>query len=188
VSADAGSLAIGDAAGRVMVFPGDGGVPRTIKAVAETQVQALAWSPDGQQVAVGTDDGTIRLADHNGNDICTFNLLSSRIDHIVFSPDGRWLIAGQRSGPTRVWDTISREQVLDGPLVPWTFARDSTKDSWRFAGTHVGRVAFGKIERRVGAYYLHGHQVPIFQVVWSRDGRHLASLDTRRDSRLGFSP
>jgi WD40 repeat protein len=55
-------------------------------------VWALAWSPDGNWLATGSDDCTIKLWNLATNE-CTQTITGhqSRIWHLAWSPDGRIL-------------------------------------------------------------------------------------------------
>lgn len=178
VNAD-GGVVLGDAVGRVVLCEGDDRRAKEILALG-IEVEALAWSPDANRLAVGTRDSVVRLIEHEGTVLRQFNLFANGIGRVVFSPDGQWLLAGQRGSTMKTWDTLTGEQVLTGEFVPWNFA----KDRWRFASSYVGRIAFGEIERPVATTYLRGHQVTVEQLVWSREGRHLASLDARGEIRV----
>jgi WD40 repeat protein len=69
----------------------------------EAGVVALAISPDGGHIAVGSDDGSVRLWAPPGNEV---NLSpGGRINNVVFSPDGRRIAAPLATGGLIVWDS-----------------------------------------------------------------------------------
>jgi len=84
----------------------------------------LAFSPDGKRLAVGQAKGllfSVRLYNTASRDeihdypIARIGLMkSSGVRSLKFSPDGRWLAAGLRSGPVYLWDT---ERQDAGPIV-----------------------------------------------------------------------
>jgi len=66
---------------------------------------ALAFSPDGLRVVAGGVDGTIHLYDtQTGDKLLAIRGLTSFVDDLRFSPDGRWLLSSMHEGETRVWD------------------------------------------------------------------------------------
>ncbi len=67
-------------------------------------VCGLAWSGTSSLLASASDDGTIRLWQHDGTVV---RVLGGRQDDplsLAWSPDGKRLAAGAYSGPVQVWD------------------------------------------------------------------------------------
>jgi YD repeat-containing protein len=75
-----------------------------------------AWSPDDKAIAIGLDDGQVRLVDPT-----TGATLASLFGHhgpavvTAFSPDGRTLAAGGADGTALVWD-VATHRLLGRPL------------------------------------------------------------------------
>lgn len=137
-------------------------------------VEALAWSPDSQRLAVGMRYGAVRLLDLKGTEHRDFAVAWPEIRHILFSPDGRWLIAGSRPQYGRVWDVATGTQILTSEYVPLHFARDGR----RFVGARVDGAAVCEVVQPDLVRPLRGHQNPVEWVTWSRDGTCLASMDS----------
>ena len=78
---------------------------------------SIAFSPDGQTIASGSDDNTIRLWDAATGQIK--NILTDHrddVNSVVFTPDGSTLMSGSRDKTIRVWDVATglQKQVLTG--------------------------------------------------------------------------
>ncbi|MCE0446636.1 WD40 repeat domain-containing protein [Streptomyces tricolor] len=68
-------------------------------------VTALAFSPDGDTLATGSEDGALFLWDaRTGKRRATFTGHIEGINSLAFSPDGVLLAAGGEDGTTRLWN------------------------------------------------------------------------------------
>ncbi|MGF1537387.1 MAG: WD40 repeat domain-containing protein, partial [Elainellaceae cyanobacterium] len=57
-------------------------------------VYSVAFSPDGQTIASGSLDRTIKLWDRSGNELATLQGHSAQVYSVAFSPDGQTIASG----------------------------------------------------------------------------------------------
>ncbi len=69
-------------------------------------VIALACSPNGELLASGSWDNSVRLWDARGNLKRTFKLVGGWVFAVAFSPDGRTLCTGTGGGDNEGWCTL----------------------------------------------------------------------------------
>jgi WD40 repeat protein len=172
-------LAVADDTGRVVLVELVRNRVRELVQFHE-RVGALAWSPGSELIAVGTRFGLVGLWHANGTPAHSLGPLSLAPEGLWFSPDGRWLLAGHRSGPMRIWDTITGEQVLSGSDAPLGFSRDGRTLA---QGNQVA-VSFRSVVYPETLQRLTGHRSQVWRVAWSEDGRYFATQDNRFEVRV----
>jgi hypothetical protein len=147
--------------------------------LVKSAVESLAWSPDGGLLAAGTRDGTVRLWERGGASAGRHHAFTTGVHHLLFTPDGRCLLAGER-GALRVWEVHTGEEVLRGAGCPGGFARDGcTLALGRQSGVQRCELLAPTCVRR-----LSGHRAHVEKLSWSRDGRRLAALDSGNEVRV----
>jgi RNA polymerase sigma factor (sigma-70 family) len=157
----------------------------TVRFRHELGVYSVAYSPDGQLLASGGPDGTIRIWEAR-----TGRELRRCVGHadtyaLLFSPNGKWLASRTLSSPNgeekivRIWDVDSGKELHqlkgDGYVFSTAFSPDSKVLASAGSGTMVRLwdPATGEVLRT-----LEGHKGGITAVAFSHDGKHLASASS----------
>jgi WD40 repeat protein len=96
-------------------------------------VYSVAFSPNGQQLALGSDDRTVRVWDAStGRCLQTLEGHGGSVYSVAFSHNGQQLASGSSDRTVRVWDNHSHRQRLRFlPLVSNSFKLGNWTTGWR---------------------------------------------------------
>ncbi len=153
-------------------------------------LKSLAWSPDGQTLAVGSGglDFAVRLWDvATGKEIRAFEKQQTGFFQVAFSPDGSLVASVDRRGGLYLWDALTAKVRNVRKL--------SEQATVSFASN--GK-SFITIDEKGQACLLEtatlktlrvfssgrGLQAPQVHVAWSADGKIVAAADTSDKLRL----
>jgi WD40 repeat protein len=156
---------------------------RHLLSVGKTHIPAtsVGFSPDRRTMAIGDQDGTVRLWDlATGRQIgAPLGGNTKEMNTVAFSPDGKLLVSGCADGTIRLWDVATGRQIG----TPWT---GHANNVWSLAfspdgrmvvsggGDHTIRLWDVATGRQDGAS-LTGHTDWVNAVAFSPDGTRIAS-------------
>jgi len=151
------------------------------------EVNTVAFSSDGKQLASGGRDYTVHLWDPT-----TGNLVETLVGHrgwinaVAFSPDGAQLATASRDAEVRVWDTRSGEllhmlQIHEFGAYSLAFSPDG---KYIITGSGKGPVrlwiaATGQLKR-----LLKGHSDKVTSVAFSHNGALIVSGSADKTVRV----
>ncbi|MBL1178689.1 WD40 repeat domain-containing protein [Pantanalinema sp. GBBB05] len=103
----------------------------------------LAFFPDGQTVASGGNDGTVRLwSRHTGTLMGTLHETRSVVNAVAVSPNGQTLVDGTYSPVITIWYVPTKQmlQTLTGHTHSILSVTISTNKQWIVSGSRDGTI------------------------------------------------
>jgi WD40 repeat protein len=179
--------------------------------IVKRRANPLAFSPDGQRLAVGSADGAVQILDGtpltglgDGGQVLTLAGHSHTVVGLAYSPDGRRIASASRDWTAKVWDADSGREVVtfrghQAPLtaVAWladgrrvaTASWDGTARVWdAVTGTEIfppldarRGSVYGIAFNRIGNVLATGHHDGSLRVWDAASGRQKVSINLAHD-------
>ncbi|MBD1833565.1 hypothetical protein H6F61_12965 [Cyanobacteria bacterium FACHB-472] len=143
-------------------------------------VCSVAFSPDGQLLASGSEDNTIKLwHSDTGEEICTLTGHSGWVSSVAFSPDRQLLASGSGGGDStiKLWHPGTGEEIctLSGHS-EWVCSVAFSPDGQILAsGSGDNTIKLWQVSTGNQIRTLTGHSAWVRSVAFSPDGQILAS-------------
>lgn len=144
----------------------------------DSEIESLAWSPDGRYLAVVPADGTIHLWDSSKNGITQKISPPPNVSTVAWSPDGDRLAAGSWSGANGtidLWDIQSNERTHSRVISE----SKATSLGWSSLGSTISVATRGRIvlwdPNTDVDQTLEVDWGDILTTSWSPDGQYLAA-------------
>lgn len=175
-SADSNLLAVGGQDGAVRIWASDGAHPER-RQVGHVDtggwVEAVAWSPDGSQLAIATGRQVL-VVDHTATPIHRFGDHTSTVTDLAWSPDGS-RIGASCYGGVQWWtldqpDQESRVMAWKGALLSLEVSPDGrwVAGGCQDSSVHLWRLWSGD------DLQMSGYPSKVERVAWDPTGRYLA--------------
>jgi WD40 repeat protein len=148
-------------------------------------VTAVAFSPNGDRVATGGDDGTARLWNATTGAAHATLTHGGGVNAVAFNGDGRIVATGGVDGTVRLWDTGTNRLLakLTGhaSVNAVAFSHDDTNIA---TGHSDGTARIWDASTRHSRATLTGHKGPVYAVAFGPTGRTLATGGDDNTTRL----
>ncbi|MBO8152922.1 MAG: PQQ-binding-like beta-propeller repeat protein [Candidatus Marinimicrobia bacterium] len=139
------------------------------------EVRSVAFSPDGNLLASGSSDRTVKVWDNSNGSLLWTGQHSGTVYSVSFSPDGNLLASGSSDNTVKVWDSSN------GSLL-WTGQHSYAVSSVSFS-PDGNLLASGSSDRTVKVWdnsngsllWTGQHSYAVRSVAFSPDGNLLAS-------------
>ncbi|MDJ0704123.1 MAG: NB-ARC domain-containing protein [Leptolyngbyaceae cyanobacterium MO_188.B28] len=150
-------------------------------------IVSVAFSPEGERLAIGDADGEIRLwrvAD--GQTLLSYQGHTDHIWSIAWSPDGQTLASCSADHTIKLWNANSGECLktfLGHANIVFSVAW-SPNGQTLASGSADQTVRLWRVSRDQCSKVLTGHSKSVSSVSWSPDGQSLASGSADKTVRL----
>lgn len=139
---------------------------------------SLAYSPDGEQLAMSRRNREVKIFDaHSGREVKTFDEYSGAVTTVAYSPDGQWLATGDFQSTIKLWNTTTgQEQVIQQKQSQGILGLVFSPDGKKLAtGNSDGPVRVWDFATGREFATFNGHTERVKSVAFSPDGSMLAS-------------
>jgi WD40 repeat protein len=157
-------------------------------------VTTMAFSPDGQRLATGSWDQTVKLWEvSTGEQLTTVAKKNKEIQALAFSRDGRWLATENSSNTVTLRDAATGQEVRvlpsDKPLGPlgsnWVYSISFSPDGrWLATGVDEKTVRMWDVNTGTKLRDFTTSRRRITYIAFSPDSRLLASGDDDKTIRI----
>ncbi len=149
-------------------------------------VYTVAFSPDGKQLASGSEDHTIRLWNVQTQQCLAEFMGGSDIKSVAFSPDGKRLASASFDGNVHFWSLETQKCLAardehKSSVFSVTFSPDG---KWLASASQDKTIRLWDAEMMQNLTTLRGHEDIVFSVTFSPDGKQLASASFDKTIRL----
>ena len=131
-------------------------------------LSVVAFSPDSKTLASASEDGTIKLWDHNGTLLSTIESHDDVVRSVTFSPDSKTLASASEDGTIKLWDRngnlLNTLKVNSDTVINVSFSPNGNT----LASTSFESISFDSNVQIFGGIAVHK--------LWDRNGTLLTTF------------
>ena len=151
-----------------------------------SEVNSVAWSPDGRKIASGSEDKSVKVWDvTSGACLATLKGHRDAVSSVAYSPDGRKIASGSGDSTVKVWEFKKRWHRMTShwKCIKTLKGHSRTVNSVAYSpdGRNIASVSWDKsvkvwdAESGACVATLEGHLWDVTSVAYSPDGKYIAS-------------
>jgi RNA polymerase sigma factor (sigma-70 family) len=133
---------------------------------------AAGMAPDGKLAVISDDGGTVAILDARGDRAVQTFKADHRVDRLLFSPDGRYLVGLSPRG-TLIWDTTAAAGSPPLARLPGAGRAGFSKDTATLALDDVGYLSLWRVGKWTSLPQSAQPASAVHYVRFSADGKHV---------------
>ena len=156
---------------------------------AQSPIQAVAFDPKGKFVAVGGDDGVIRMCMTSMPQYTNLKSHSDAILTLAFDPKGEFLASSSADGTVKIWDITDEATVVKTVRITTKVTPGGSQRlriAWHPTGSHLavpysnGVHILERTNWTASAMLVNAHTKEVTHVGYSPNGQYLATCGLDR--------
>jgi WD40 repeat protein len=183
---EAPAVIAGSKATPPLLTAGGGSLSPMLTLPGSDSIRSVAFSPDGQTLAVGLEKGEVKLWNVNDGSLLSSLTPGPGVGSLAFSPDSQTLATGLSNTTVKLWRVSdgTRLGTLEG-LPSYVYSVAFSPDGQTVAagsfntGVKVWRVGDGML-----LHNLEGHTYHVYGMAFSPDGKTLATASSDHRVKL----
>ena len=147
----------------------------SFRASHRNNINVVRWSPNGQRLASGDDDGVVKVWSLKQHGVARYLDARSPLHGLRASPNGKWIAVGTEDGRVLLWNSTSQlieYEIKNGSKVVNSIAWQPGREAFACADADGAIHLYGPPWQRPYKELAADHG-EIWQLAWSADGQAL---------------